>query len=81
MKYCPSLIKVSSSFIEAVGHENFELYIKFESGTVYKYKDVPVSVFDHILELNECGESIGQYFHSDIEPNYSVEKIGYVNYI
>lgn len=80
MNYSPDLIKVSSSFIEAVGYGNFELYIKFNSGTIYKYKDVPVSVYDKILELNECDESIGQYFHSDIAPNYSCEKIGYVNY-
>lgn len=63
---------VSSSDLSSVGYENGTLYIKFNSGGLYAYSGVPVSVYNALMSA----ASHGKYFHANIKNNYSYSKIG-----
>lgn len=60
---------VRSSNISAVGHDpvSSTLAVKFTSGKVYHYHDVPADVHAGLLEA----ESIGSHFAKNIRPNFS----------
>lgn len=64
------LSPVKSSNISAVGYENGTLAVKFSSGTVYHYSDVPANVYAELL----AAESIGRYFAANIRNKYSSHK-------
>jgi hypothetical protein len=66
------MIPVSSSDIASVGHENGTLYIRFNSGGLYKYSDVPESVYHGLMSAS----SHGKYFHAYIKNSYSYLRIG-----
>ena len=72
------MVKVVSGNIAEIGYEITEfhvedtvpnigdLYIKFKSGTTYKYKSVPDGIWDLFREA----ESLGKYFAAEIKPVY-----------
>jgi len=64
---------VSSSNLEAVAYDkdNEQLYIKFKSGSVYKYDQVSEDLFNSLLNA----ESVGKFFKQEIEKSHSYEKI------
>jgi lysyl-tRNA synthetase class 2 len=43
------------------------LEIEFQSGAIYQYLDVPVAVYEELLE----SESKGQYFNGEIRDSYA----------
>ena len=63
---------VSSSNIAAIGYENGILHIRFHSGGLYEYSDVPESVYRGLMSA--C--SHGQFFHAHIKSNYAYRRIG-----
>lgn len=63
---------VSSSNIAAIGYENGILHIRFNSGGLYEYSDVPESVYRGLMSAS----SHGQYFHAYIKNNYACRRIG-----
>ncbi len=63
---------VSSSDLSSVGYENGTLYIAFNSGGVYSYSNVPVSVYEGLMSAS----SHGKYFHAHIKNNYPYRRIG-----
>ncbi len=63
---------VSSSNIAAIGYENGILHIRFHSGGLYEYSDVPESVYRGLMSAS----SHGQYFHAHIKSNYAYRRIG-----
>lgn len=63
---------VSSSNLSSVGYENGTLYIAFNSGGVYSYSNVPVSVYEGLMSAS----SHGKYFHAHIKNNYPYRRIG-----
>ena len=65
------MIKVESSNIEAIGWENKQLNITFNSGSTYVYLDVPEKIFDDMLEA----ESVGKYFHANIRGVYDYDQL------
>jgi hypothetical protein len=65
---------VESRSIRSVGFDPLEsiLEVEFvESGHVYAYYDVPLSVYRDLLEA----ESLGQYFNEHIKDVYACERL------
>lgn len=59
-------INVTSSVIAAVGYENAILEIRFISGEVWQYKNVPQHTFDKLLNA----ESKGKFFNREIKDHF-----------
>lgn len=66
----PDLTPVQSSNIEAIGHDGTDLYVKFNSGSVWKYGGVPADV--HVEMLRST--SVGRFFFQKIKGTYAGEK-------
>lgn len=69
------LVTVDSSMIHAVGYdaEARELEVVFTSGKIYRYSEVPQSVYDELL----AAESKGQYMRASVigvYPDYQVRR-------
>ena len=62
---------VSSSNLAGVGYENGTLYIQFHSGGLYRYANVPLSVYQGLLSAS----SKGRYFHANIKDSYAYRRI------
>lgn len=56
-------VNVDSSVIRQVAYSNGNLYVKFNSGCVYKYERVPMSVYIDFL----CAESKGTYLNTKLK--------------
>ena len=63
---------VSSSDLASVGYYNNTLYIQFNSGGLYAYDNVPLSVYQNLMGSG----SHGKYFHACIKNSYSYRRIG-----
>lgn len=65
-------MRVDSSNIHEVFHDGQDLFALFTSNIAYKYKGVPVALYDAMIKA----ESIGKYFNQHIKlANYSYRKI------
>ena len=64
---------VNSSNIKHIGHAHDVLYIKFKSGDVYSYDEVPIEVYQQLV----TAESVGQAFHKLIKNVFNHNKVGY----
>lgn len=64
---------VDSTNIHSVGYdsESNTLEIEFHSGGVYRYFNVPQSIYDGLM----LAPSLGSYFHKYIKNNYKWGKI------
>lgn len=68
---------VTSSNIDALGHDGERLFIRFKSGITYAYDEVPRHHFDAMPK----SESVGQYFHRYIKNAYRYERLTYDPFI
>lgn len=69
-----SMVKVSSSAIDAVGFdsENGILYVTFSSGVRYKYFRVPPKIYEGLLK----SPSVGKFFDEHVrKADYRYEEI------
>lgn len=66
------MIPVNSSNLASVGYENGTLHIRFRSGGLYSYTNVPVSVYQGLMSA----PSKGSYFHAHIKGQYGDHRIG-----
>jgi hypothetical protein len=64
---------VQSSNIDSIGYDPEEniLQIKFNSGGIYNYHNVPRRVYTTLL----AAPSKGKYFHSDIKSKFKYVKV------
>jgi hypothetical protein len=62
--------EVESSVIGAVGHSRV-LEIRFESGRVYQYYDVPMDIYEAMLEA----PSKGKFFNANIRGKFPYQEI------
>jgi len=62
---------VLSSNLRSVGWENNILEIEFNSGSVYQYYNVPIYVYEALIDA----PSKGKYFNENIKWEYSYEKV------
>ena len=63
--------KVKSSNIEAVKYEDGDLFVKFKTGAVYKYRGVSRSMVEELV----AAPSAGKFFAEFIKNDYSYERI------
>ena len=63
----------SSSNIESVDYSNYcqVLTVRFHSGLVYQYSDVPQELINEWVKA----ESIGSFFHKNIRTSFKYVKI------
>lgn len=66
-----NMIPVSSSNIASVGYENGTLYIRFHSGGLYEYTNVPAALYQGLMSA----PSKGRYFHANIKCSYAYRRI------
>jgi len=67
------MIPVASSNVESIGYDEQQqiLYVRFLSGTTYKYLNVPLIEFEQLKNA----PSIGSYMHRNIKSFYPYERI------
>ena len=65
--------EIDSSVIASAAYDDdrMVLEIKFRTGRVYHYRDVPRTVYDELLS----SESAGKYFNNVIRPRYDSELV------
>ena len=66
------MIPVSSSDISSIGYEGSTLHIRFHSGGLYAYYNVPLSVYNGLMSAG----SKGRYFHANIKGRYGDTRLG-----
>ncbi len=65
----PDMNSVKSSTLVSLGYSDHILFVEFDEGPVYYYKDVPESIFDLLMQtdaanrLDNAGISLGKLFH------------------
>lgn len=65
------MIIVQSSNISSIGYDNRTLYVRFHSGGLYAYRNVPASVYRELM----CSASKGQYFQAYIKGRYAEQRV------
>jgi hypothetical protein len=67
------LTTVNSEMVHALGYDNEtqELEVIFTSGGIYRYNNVPRSVFDEMMH----SPSIGHYMHTHIMNAYPYHEV------
>ncbi|MBI4902343.1 MAG: KTSC domain-containing protein [Acidobacteria bacterium] len=67
-------VLVGSTTLASAGHDakSAILELQFRSGAVYRYYDVPVAVYQRLLEA----PSKGVYFNQSIRGRYFYQRIG-----
>ncbi len=66
------MISVASTNISSIGYEGTTLHIRFNSGGLYAYYNVPSSVYNGLMGAS----SKGKYFHANIKGRYGDTRIG-----
>lgn len=67
-----NMFSVSSSNISSIGYEDGVLYVRFCSGGLYAYFDVPESVYRGLM----AASSHGHYFAVHVKGQYRYRQIG-----
>ena len=62
---------VNSSMIAGIFHDGSDLKVKFHNESVYLYREVPVQVYELLLE----SESVGKAFRQHVLGQYTEHKI------
>jgi len=64
---------VPSSNIRSIGYEpdTRTLEVEFRSGSVYQYSDVPLAVYEGLMQA----ASKGSYFHNHVKDRYSFRQV------
>lgn len=64
---------VSSSQIKSVGYDaaHARLEIQFSDGDVYQYDNVPISVYEALIDA----ESVGKTFYAMVKGKFSSRKV------
>ncbi len=62
--------EVKSSNIDAIGHENGTLTIRFKGGGTYDYPDVPAELHDKFVNAESCGK----FFQEHIRGKFTGKK-------
>jgi hypothetical protein len=65
-----SMLPVTSSQIKSMGFKDNTLYVEFNKGDVYSYKDVPDGLYVNL----RFAESVGKFFASEVKGKYDYVK-------
>src|SRR5690606_21006682 len=55
--------KVVSSNVDEIAHDGHDLFVRFKNGGLYKYRGVPLSVFERMLKA----DSVGKFLNAEIK--------------
>lgn len=68
-----SMIPVNSSTIDSIGYnqQTNRLTVKFKTGAIYEYLDVPHYVYESVMSA----DSIGKALNSEVKGIYDFSKI------
>ncbi|MDR2025353.1 MAG: KTSC domain-containing protein [Hungatella sp.] len=58
--------------MSSIGYEGSTLHIRFNSGGLYAYFNVPFVIYNGLM----CAGSHGSYFHANIKGRYGDTRIG-----
>ena len=64
------LNEVVSSNIKSVGYEDDNLYVQYNSGAVYRYKNVPKELYENLVKA----ESKGRFINSEVKGKFEYER-------
>lgn len=67
----PEYQKVKSSIIDRISWEDGNLYVRFLSGSLYVYFNVPEDVYS----IFQQSQSKGQFLHTEIKDKYDFNKL------
>ena len=67
----PALVPVTSSNIDAVGHADGNLFVRFKGGALYRYDGVSHETFLEGL----AAESIGKWFRANVTGKHLHRKL------
>ena len=69
----PTRVRLESTSLASAGYDSGRrsLEIEFQSGAIYRYRDVPATVFADLLKA----ESKGRYFAQQIRGKFTYERI------
>lgn len=65
------LNEVKSSNILGIGYEDNSLYVKYKSGTIYRYNDFPKNLYESLL----MAESKGRFMSQMVKGKYTYERV------
>ena len=71
-KQIMQMISVTSTDIASVGYSGSTLHIRFNSGGLYAYYNVPADIYNGLMSAG----SKGRYFHANIKGRYGDTRIG-----
>ena len=61
MSYYVEMIRVSSSFICAVGYDGSTLYVEMDTGQTYEHPGVPYSLYLGLMRASSKGSFYNRY--------------------
>lgn len=67
-----NMTPVSSSNISSIGYDGSTLYVRFNSGTLYAYYDVPQSIHNGLMSASSHGKYLAAY----VKGRYRYQQIG-----
>ena len=62
---------VNSSNLKRVGHDGQDLFLEYSSGALYKYSDVPQSLYEELL----TSESKGKFVNACVKGKYEFKRL------
>jgi hypothetical protein len=62
---------VTSEIIAHLKWDSSTLFITFNKGKVFKYADVPLTVYNEMVE----SQSVGSFFHKEVKGKYAFEEV------
>lgn len=66
-----NMVQVESSNVVAIGHDGNDLYVEYNSGHTYCYRNVPKQVYEALL----AAPSKGSYMNENIKYSYDYKRI------
>lgn len=73
---------MNSSTVAGIGYlpDTLELFIKFSSGVIYKYSDVPENLYTDLLKLQVLGNMgtkspVGKFINAHVKGAFDYEKV------
>jgi hypothetical protein len=69
------VISVESTMVQKFSYSknDQDLFVTFNKGGVYRYKNVPMDVVMGMIDLDN--KSVGSYFHSHIRTKYEYSRV------
>lgn len=67
----PDLSAVKSSNIQSVGYAAGSLFVRFNSGTLWRYDEVPNTIF----QAMKSAPSVGSYFFKNVKGKFKAEVV------